>query len=127
MVCAAGLASLQALLEDGILDNASILGELFQKRLKQISIRFSNEIRCVLGKGLIAAIHFVDKDHVPLTHICDQVCEEAMRRGLLLVHTGRETIKLAPPLSINQEALLEGLQVLEDTIAEVLETVRCTA
>jgi len=40
---------------------------------------------------------------------------------LLLVHTGRESIKIAPPLCINEAALLEGLQVLEDTIADAVK------
>ena len=43
-----------------------------------------------------------------------------MQRGLLVVHTGRESIKLAPPLSINEEALLEGLNVLEECISEAI-------
>jgi len=36
----------------------------------------------------------------------------------LVVHTGRESIKLAPPLSINEEALIEGIGVLEECIRE---------
>jgi 4-aminobutyrate aminotransferase-like enzyme len=44
----------------------------------------------------------------------------AMQRGLLLVHTGRESIKLAPPLSITKEALLEGLSVMEEAIADCI-------
>ncbi len=43
-----------------------------------------------------------------------------MRRGLLVVHTGRESIKLAPPLVITEEALEEGLQVLEESIEAVV-------
>ena len=41
-----------------------------------------------------------------------------MQRGLLVVHTGRESIKLAPPLSISEEALLEGIEVLEQCIKD---------
>lgn len=41
-----------------------------------------------------------------------------MQRGLLLVHTGRESIKLAPPLSITEDALLEGVEVLSECIAD---------
>ena len=40
-----------------------------------------------------------------------------MQKGLLVVHTGRESIKLAPPLAISKEALLEGLEVIEECIA----------
>ena len=43
-----------------------------------------------------------------------------MQKGLLVVHTGRESIKLAPPLTISDEALLEGVDVLDEAIIEVL-------
>jgi len=50
-----------------------------------------------------------------------QVCENGMRKGLLLVHTGRESIKIGPPLTILDDALLEGLNVLDESIAEVMK------
>ena len=43
-----------------------------------------------------------------------------MQKGLLVVHTGRESIKLAPPLTISDEALVEGINVLDESISEVL-------
>jgi 4-aminobutyrate aminotransferase-like enzyme len=42
-----------------------------------------------------------------------------MQKGLLVVHTGRESIKIGPPLTISDEALLEGIDVLVEAIAEV--------
>jgi 4-aminobutyrate aminotransferase-like enzyme len=42
-----------------------------------------------------------------------------MQKGLLVVHTGRESIKIGPPLTITDEALLEGVDVLGESIAEV--------
>ena len=41
-----------------------------------------------------------------------------MQKGLLVVHTGRESVKLAPPLTIKKEALIEGLMVFEEAIEE---------
>ena len=42
-----------------------------------------------------------------------------MQKGLLLVYTGRESIKTGPPLTIPDDVLNEGLDVLEKCIAEV--------
>lgn len=120
MVCAAGLANLEALLEDGLIENAHVLGDLFLARLNRIKDRFPEYIRYVLGKGLLAALHFADHGGQTGTTICNRVCEEAMRRGLLVVHTGRETIKLAPPLCVTKDALVEGLDVLEESIRAVV-------
>jgi 4-aminobutyrate aminotransferase/(S)-3-amino-2-methylpropionate transaminase len=120
LVCAAGLANLEALLEDGLMENSRILGEVFHSRLRAIQARFPGHIRYTQGKGLLAALLFYDATGNPLSELCSNICQEAMRRGLLVVHTGRESIKLAPPLCINEEALLEGLEVLAESIAAVV-------
>ena len=117
-VCVAGKANLEVLLEEGLIENSRILGELFHSRLREIKKCFSQYISHVTGKGLLAALHFNTPDAHPLTELCDRICEMAMQRGLLVVHTGRESIKLAPPLVITEEALLEGVSVLEETIKD---------
>ena len=81
---------------------------------------FSSHISDLQGKGLIAALIFCDEQRNPLVSICDQIAELCLQRGLLIVHTGRESIKLAPPLSITKEALLDGLNVLEQSIEDVI-------
>ena len=43
-----------------------------------------------------------------------------MQKGLLVVHTGRESIKLGPPLVIDDEAILEAMQVINESLTEVL-------
>lgn len=120
MVCAAGKANLEAVLEEGLIENSRVLGEIFLARLNEIKDHFPEHIGCVSGKGLVAALIFNDFQNRPLVSLCNSICESAMRRGLLVVHTGRESIKLAPPLTITRDALLEGLQVLEETIADCI-------
>ena len=120
MVCAAGKANLEALLKDGLIDNAHRLGEIFNGELQRIQARFPEKLSSVQGKGLLAAVLFNNPAREPLSSLCDRIAERCMQRGLLVVHTGRESIKLAPPLCINQEALLEGLAVLEQTIGDCI-------
>jgi len=121
MVCAAGKANLEVLFDDGLIENASKLGGLFHKKLHEIKKRHLSYISHVMGKGLIAALHFNDPEGRPLIDMCNRICEKAMKKGLLVVHTGREAIKLAPPLMITEDALLEGINVLNETITEVIE------
>ena len=123
MVCAAGLANIKSLLEDGLIDNSKNLGIQFHKQLDKIKMRFSSYISRINGKGLLAAIIFNDIKNKPLSSLCDLICEKCLQKGLLVVHTGRESIKLAPPLSINEEAILEGLSVLEESIHESIKEV----
>jgi len=122
MVCAAGKANLEALLEDGLIENSRVLGEMFIQELERIKSCFSGYISLVSGKGLLAALHFNDPEGTPLAGLCNIICENLMRRGLLVVHTGRESIKLAPPLVITDEALREGLQVLYETITDCIRS-----
>ena len=117
MVCAAGKANLQALIEDGLITNARDLGVMFHDRLSLIQTRFSEHLSSIQGKGLVAALIFATEDGTVLPHLCDKIAETLMHRGVIVVHTGRESIKLAPPLSISSEALQEGLDVIEQTIA----------
>ncbi len=124
LCCVAGHQNLIAMLEDDLIGNSERLGKLFHRELERIKESYPDHLKHVFGKGLLAALIFKDKDDRPLSRLCDLVSEKALQRGLLVVHTGRESIKLAPPLSINEEALLEGLTVLDECIRDsILESV----
>lgn len=120
IVCAAGKANLECLFDDGLIDASRDLGVIFHDKLEELRLRFGDHLSWVEGKGLLAALIFKDADGKPLVSLCDAVAELCMQKGLLVVHTGRESIKLAPPLSITEEALIDGLSVLEQSIAEAV-------
>ncbi len=119
MVCIAGKANLEALIEDGLIENSKTLGLFFHVELNKIKQKYSNYISMINGKGLLAAILFNDKStKKPLKKLCDLISEKCLQKGLLVVHTGRESIKLAPPLCIEKDALTEGLLVFDEAIKE---------
>lgn len=120
LVCAAGKANLEALFEDGLIENSAKLGEVFQEELRRIQKRFPADISSIQGKGLVAGVIFNDLQGQPLSSLCDRISERCMQRGLLVVHTGRESIKLAPPLCIHEAPLREGLSVFEQTAADCI-------
>ena len=69
---------------------------------------------------MIAAIHFTDSENdLSASKFASTVSEKCMQKGLLVVHTGRESIKIGPPLTIDDDALIEGLEVLDESIDEV--------
>lgn len=120
LACAAGKANLQALLEDGLIENAKMMGNLFHQRLKMIKEKYLEQLRYICGKGLVAALLFIDNEGKPLADLASSIAELAMQKGLLVVCTGRESVKLAPPLTISEDALIEGLDTLDEAIAEAL-------
>ncbi len=82
---------------------------------------------CVQGKGLVAGIQIVKKGtKEPDSETALRINEKCFHKGLLMfapVGIGGECIKIAPPLTINEEALREGIAVLEEACDEVLEGV----
>ena len=121
MVCAAGKANLEALLYDNLIDNSKNLGLIFHQKLQELKSLFPDHLAYVQGKGLLAALLFLTPDGKPLAKLCDRISELCLQRGLIVVHTGRESIKLAPPLIIHEEALFEGLSVLQNAINDAIE------
>ena len=125
MVCAAGKANLESLLDDKLIENSEKLGVDFHDQLAKIKEKFPNQISSIQGVGLLAAVIFHDENGNPLSSLCDKVAELCMQRGLIVVHTGRESIKMAPPLSISKDALTEGIEVfssaIEDGIKELYD------
>ena len=121
MCCAAGLANLKEIIERDLVSKSHELGLIFHKRLSEMHSKFPNHISSVEGKGMIAALHFNSPEGQPLSDLCNDISISCLEKGLLVVNTGRESIKLGPPLIISEEALLEGLDVLEESIKENLE------
>jgi 4-aminobutyrate aminotransferase-like enzyme len=121
LVCAAGLAVIEELEQRDLVSEAARKGELLFNALASLQQRFPDRISRILGKGLIAAVLFQS----PKTGSADgaftsRVAERCMQKGLLVVHTGRESIKIGPPLTISDEALLEGVAVIGESITEVI-------
>ena len=54
-----------------------------------------------------------------INHKLKLLVEDAMKNGLLLCYTGRESIKIGPPLTINKDAIKEALEVIENSIQNI--------
>jgi 4-aminobutyrate aminotransferase-like enzyme len=72
------------------------------------------------GEGLIASLIFNDYSKHTKSELASQVSEKCMQKGLLVVHTGRESIKLGPPLIITDEAMLEAVQIIDESNNEII-------
>ena len=116
--CAAGLANLRAIESEGLVQRASDLGEILHSQLEKIASE-SPLIASVQGRGLVAALITQSVGTVQAPAAATAIAWECMRRGLLVVHTSRESVKVAPPLTIEKDALLEGISVLSEVIRDV--------
>ena len=112
--CAAGLAVLNEIDRLDLVREAERKGLILYTELEKLTQRFTDKISCVLGNGLIAAVLF-NGPH----EFVSRVVERCYQKGLLLIHTGRESIKIGPPLTIADDALIEGVQVIGEAISEM--------
>lgn len=122
LCCAAGLANIEFIESNNLVAESSRKGRILLLGLEAIQKKYPNHISKVLGKGLVAAILITDpRTGLPDPLTASLICEKALHKGLILVHTGRESIKMGPPLTIPDEALIEGLTVLDESIQEIIQ------
>ena len=117
IACSAGLAVIEEIEKRKLTSESRKKGIILHKGLKDIAKKFPDLFE-VYGKGLIAAMIFntkIDK----INYRLKLVVEESMKNGLLLCYTGRESIKIGPPLTITLEAIKEGLSVIEDSLKKI--------
>lgn len=114
IACSAGLAVLEEIQDKKLTDKAKINGQLMQKKLLFMKKKYPN-LFDVYGKGLIAAIIF-NKSQKNINKKLKLLVEKCMKDGLLLVYTGRESVKIGPPLTITKSAIIEGTQIIEKNI-----------
>jgi len=121
LVCSAGLAVINEINSKKLISAAKQKGEIFFQRLENLKEKFPKHISYILGKGMIYGVIFVEPGSgLPASGFASKVAEKCMQKGLLVVHTGRESIKLGPPLTIDIDALIEGVDVMEEAIEEVI-------
>jgi len=124
-VCAAAaLASIDAIVEENMVENARRMGELMFKKLGDLQNKFPDRIGAVHGKGLVAGIQcVVAGSKGPDADIAFSVVQRCFEKGLLMfapVGLGGGSVKIAPPLSITADAIEEGCDVLANAFDAVL-------
>ena len=112
--CAAAVAVLEALREPELLDRAVRLGEMLRTRLHDLASRHA-AIGEVRGLGAMLALELEERT----PERAKATVDAAFERGLLLLSCGLygNVIRLLPPLTITDEELDEGLDLLDEALA----------
>ena len=120
VMCAAGLGVLDEIENKNLVKESERKGQILHSKLKEVEREFPKVISGINGEGLIASILFhVGENKVASFQDVSIVAEKCMQKGLLVVHTGRESIKIGPPLTIPDDALIEGIAIISESIQEV--------
>ncbi|MDP9810644.1 ornithine--oxo-acid transaminase [Rhizobium tibeticum] len=109
LACAVARAALRVLTEEGMIENAAVMGDYFLEGLRSIR---SNIVKNVRGRGLMMAVELV-----PEAGGARQYCYTLKDRGLLAKETHDNTIRLAPPLVITKSQVDWAVEQIEKTLA----------
>jgi 4-aminobutyrate aminotransferase / (S)-3-amino-2-methylpropionate transaminase / 5-aminovalerate transaminase len=120
--CAAGLAVLDTIERDGLVERANAIGKVMRDRLLDMADRYP-VIGDVRGRGAMVAMELVEDRHskAPAKGASSTVIEECYRQGVVVLKAGTydNVIRLLPPLTIDEDLLTEGLDVLDKAVASV--------
>lgn len=114
IACAVAMAALDVVIDEKLSERAEKLGEIFRSEINKI-IEKTDLIYKVRGKGLLNAILVNDS---PESSTAWNICLKLAENGLLAKPTHGNIIRLAPPLVITEEQLMECVSIIEKTILE---------
>jgi ornithine--oxo-acid transaminase len=114
IACAVAIAALDVVADENLPERAEELGQLFRSEIEKV-IEKTNLITKVRGKGLLNAILINDS---PDSKTAWNLCLKLKENGLLAKPTHGNIIRLAPPLVITEEQLLECVAIIKKTILE---------
>ena len=110
LAMSACLASLDCLLNDGVLENCRAAGEHFLKKLRGLK-RKHKSISAVRGMGLIVA--------VDTSADCFEIVGKCLEKGLLVNCTSATTLRFVPPLTIRKSEINKAVGILDEVFSEL--------
>ncbi len=117
LACAAASAVIDYLLKNRVAERAAGLGEVFGKRM--LEMKKSKIYRESRNLGLMAALELRTR--------FNGVLEEALRLGLITLYSGRNVVRMLPPLTVSEEELEEGLGLLSKAVSKAEKDVSSTS
>jgi len=107
--CAAGIAALKALTEDGLIENSEKMGKIFRDGLEKLKEKHTM-IREIRGKGLMIGIEmkFEIKD----------ILMGLIKEGILMLYSGRNILRILPPLVISEDDITKVLHALDSILTK---------
>lgn len=117
LASAVGLASLKALVDEGMTANSERLGHIFRKEMESVKAKYPF-IKDVRGKGLFNAIE-LDASYAKTAW---EFCLMLKEAGVLAKPTHDTIIRLSPPLIISEQDILKIADIIRETFARFADT-----
>ncbi|MBC7113774.1 MAG: aspartate aminotransferase family protein [Candidatus Methanomethyliales bacterium] len=107
LACAACAGAIDALLEEGLVENARVMGDLLKKGFSQMESKLIREVR---GLGLMLGID--------MRFEVMNIILKSLEKGVIVLEAGKTVLRLLPPLVISKNEVEEVLSAVGDSIKE---------
>jgi LysW-gamma-L-lysine/LysW-L-ornithine aminotransferase len=104
IACAAGIATMEALIDDKLIDNAAKMGVQFKEGLNRLKEKHKI-IRQVRGIGMMLGVE--------LRFDVKDILFDGIRRGLLVLYSGRNVLRLLPPLVMDEMTVSRVVDIID--------------
>jgi 2,2-dialkylglycine decarboxylase (pyruvate) len=124
---AAGLAVIDVIEEEGLVDRARQRGEYLLSRLRELQDSHE-QVGDVRGRGLLVGLELVEdrEDKAPADALGAAVTDECLRRGLSMniVRSGEQAncFRIAPPLSVSRDEIDLAMEILDEALRSALDS-----
>ena len=122
VACAAGVATIRAMRDEKMLENATERGVQLMTGLRKLQEEYP-QIGDVRGKGLMVGTEFVlDNKPQKAKQLVKDVIHAAEQRDLLLLSCGTydNIVRWIPPLNVTPSQINDGLKIFEDALKQVI-------
>ncbi len=109
LVCAAGCAALDVLVDEDLTGKAAVNGKYFKSQLESL-VSKHKIVKEVRGLGLMLGLE--------LRYDVYGVIMRALSKGILVIDAGRTVVRLLPPLIISKEQIDKVVKVLDESLGE---------
>jgi 4-aminobutyrate aminotransferase len=118
-VCIAAALKTIELLENGLTENARIVGDYLQNGLRTLQDKYDC-IGDVRGLGLMVGVEFIEEKETnkPASELRDRIEMACFNRGLIILGCGTSTIRWSPPLILTKENVDVALRIFDEAIAD---------
>jgi len=123
IACAAGVATVRAMRDEKMLENASERGIQLMTGLRKLQEEYSH-IGDVRGLGLMIGTEFsVDGNRAREKQLVNDVIHSVEEKGMLLLSCGTydNTLRWIPPLNVTSEQINDGLNIFSESLKEVIK------
>lgn len=109
LACAAGAATIGSLIEDKLVENAANVGGYFKDGLLKLKEKH-RIVRDVRGLGMMLALE--------LRFDVRNLLLDGIRHGLLMLYSGKNILRLLPPLVMDKETISQALETMDELLSE---------